>query len=102
MAAKFEMTLCELLSKYKLSEEFLKEKCSDEHINQMAEKLEDWEKVAPSLGVNADDVKVNSGSDSSLRRIKCLQKWKKQSGYKATYNSLLEVLLMQPVRSVNF
>lgn len=96
MASKFHMSMSELLSRYKLDKSlpFLKSKCSNEHIIMMADRLQDWEKITPSLGVSADDVKANVGKpDSSLHRRKCLQIWKEYAGFKATYYALLEVLM---------
>jgi hypothetical protein len=95
MAGKFpKISILDLLSRYnKLDEAFLNEKCSDKHIIIMADMLGDWEKVSPSLGVNADDVKANVGNFPHLYRRKCLQMWKEQAGFRATYYALLEVLL---------
>lgn len=94
MASKFHTSMSELLSRYRLSETFLKGKCSDEHIIMMADKFQDWEKITTLLGVNADDVKACVGKpDSSLYRRKCLQIWKEFAGFKATYYAFLEVLV---------
>lgn len=94
MAINFEVSMFELLSHYELNGDLdlLKIKCSDELITEMAEKIQNWEKIAPSLGVNAEDVN-DSTPNPSLRRIKCLREWKEHAGFKATYYALLKVLL---------
>lgn len=75
-----------------LREELHDQIFSDDLIIAVAEVVEDWEKIAPLLGVNAEDVRT-SVATSELHQRKCLQQWKKQAGYHATYYALLEVLL---------
>ena len=88
------ISMSELLSRYNLSEEILRKECSDDDIIKVAPFVEEWEMIAPPLGVNADDVKARVGKpDPALCRRSCLQLWKEQSAFKATYYSLLEVLL---------
>ncbi len=92
--SKFHLKMSGLLNHFGLNEDALRKKCSDDFIIEIAEVVEEWEKVAPSLNVNADDVKASVGKpDPSLYRRKCFQLWKDRAGVLATYYALLEVLL---------
>lgn len=92
ICSKFEITLEDLMSKYEFSLEDLDKECSDNFLNEFEKYLKEWELVAPLLGVSVDYVR-QSESKPELQRRKCLLTWKRQSGYKSTYLSLLEALL---------
>ncbi len=86
------LELSELQSKYELGSKILQKECSDAHLVKIANFFLSWELVAPYLGVNADEVKSTS-TQPPLQRRTCLQMWKEIYGFKATYGSLLLVLL---------
>ena len=74
--------------------ESLDKRCSDDHLRSVSLFL-DWQTVAPHLGLSETDQEEieSDGKKNPAKRLKTLVKWKGKFAFKATYKSLIEVLL---------
>ena len=91
-------SLVELCSRFSLTNVDIHMEVSDEHILEIYLQLENWEQVAPHLGLtNADIQAIEKGakSDQKLMRMHMLQEWKqiKMLDGTATYEVLLKALI---------
>ena len=89
------LTLEELLKEVSVHPEKLNESISDDHLREIAILLTSWRKVATHLELSEselDDVEREE-KDEQMKKLKALQKWKRNIGFKATYRKLVEVLL---------
>lgn len=84
------VTFQELISHVGVSDEALKESCTEAHLSMIALWLPDWQMVAPHLGVSAD---VHDSTNQQEKNQYILNQWKQRFAFKATYKRLVEVLL---------
>ena len=87
-------TLEGLVKEFRISPKLLNQKCSEEHLKSVSLFL-GWRRVAPHLGLSKMDIEaieVEKRTEDE-RRLEVLQKWKMKYGSKATYKSLIAVLL---------
>ena len=75
--------------------EKLNESISDDHLHEIAILLTSWRTVATHLELSESDLDdvEREEKDEQMKKLKALQKWKRNIGFKATYRKLVEVLL---------
>ena len=90
-----EVTLDELLEEVGLTSHQLDEKCTSQHLQDIALFLESWRTLAPRLGLSSGDVEsIEAEAHSEQeRKHKTLELWKTRSAFKAKYRVLVETLL---------
>ena len=89
------VTLDDLLKEVGITPEQLNEKCTNEHLHDIAPFLMSWRTLATQLGLlssEVDAVERNSHGEEE-KRHKCLESWKANFGFKAKYRVLVEALL---------
>lgn len=89
------ITKADLMEYVKVTEDQLKQKCSDEHIREIALNLTSWELYAPYLGLSTaeiDGIKEDAHKHEQ-RTLRTLQKWKSKAVFKATYGALVDVCI---------
>ena len=88
------VSLEELVREVGVAPESLDKRCSDDHLRSVSLFL-DWQTVAPHLGLSETDQEEieSDGKKDPAKRLKTLVKWKGTFAFKATYKSLIEVLL---------
>ena len=87
-------TLEGLVREFRIPPKLLNQKCSEEHLKSISLFL-GWRRVVPHLGLSKMDIEaieVEKRTEDE-RRLEVLQKWKMKYGSKATYKSLITVLL---------
>ena len=92
-----EVTLEELLEYVGISRSQLAKPCSDEHLREIAKKVDNWEMIAPYLGLEVnriEDLKEDY-SKSGLRSYNAFMKWKEKAAFKATYLYLVEEVFLK-------
>ena len=75
---------------------FDKERCTDEQIREIADRIDNWEDLAPFLELTKTDIQAirnDHAANDKLQRRAALNKWKQKKGFKATYAALLKALL---------
>ena len=89
------VTLDELLKEVGITHKQLNEKCTNEHLHDIALFLKSWRTLAPQLGLSSSEVEAVEGNAHSEkeRRQKFLESWKAKFAFKATYRVLVEALL---------
>ena len=115
-----EMSLKEVLSRFKLTQEELDQPCTFEQCNDLASKMVKWEPVAPYIGLNEANIEAIKRDNTTYeyQRSASLNKWKDKYGSKATFFKLAqgfekiksfdhvekvcEVFISQKVRNINF
>ena len=67
-----------------------KQRCSEEHLAEIAQHISDWRAVSPFLGLTeAEEMAIIESTHSvPARRIAMLRKWNEKRGPKATYKLL--------------
>ena len=89
-------SLDDVLTRYRLTIDQLDIPCSKDACQSIAKKLSQWESLASYIGLSDDEdctpIKKNYRDDFELQRVKCLTKWRKKLGNKATYLLLAEGL----------
>ena len=86
------ITLDELLKEVGLTPKQLEEKCTNEHLHNIALSLKSWRTLAPHLGLEVDAVDRDAHGEEEKKQ-KCLESWKAKFAFKATYRVLVEALL---------
>ena len=86
--------MCETLGY--ISDEKLKELCSDSFLSAYASGLRNWKRIAPYIGLQEWNVQklVDSYPNDKDRKHVALQSWKRREGDNATYHNLLETLIL--------
>ena len=83
-----QQSLSDLIRKKGLNEEILKREIKTEHCNEIAMDLgEDWEVLAPFIGISNNDLHYikERYQDPRRRQLESLREWKKHLGSEATY-----------------
>ena len=85
-------TVNAILTNSGIRDEDLDVECSDEHITQIATKLERWEYVARFLKFSETEIEdiLCNNSLREVQRMKLLKRWKKRFAFNATYRALVE------------
>ena len=85
------VTLSELLEHTGISEDTLRQRCSDEHLRDIAKKVDNWEVYAPYLGFESRDIEdlKEQFKRPELRSSNAFLKWKERAAFKATYHYLV-------------
>ena len=86
------VTLEELVREVGVAPESLDKRCSDDHLRSISLFL-DWHTVAPHLGLSETDQEEIESDGKKDPAAETLVKWKGKFAFKATYKSLIEVLL---------
>ena len=76
------------------TEQVLKQRCTEEHLAEIAQHITDWRAVSPFLGLTEAEETVILESTHSVpaRKIAMLRKWKEKRESKATYKRLCQAL----------
>ena len=75
----------------------LQEKCSNDSLKELAKKMRSWKDLAPYLGVNEwdlEELEETYPGDECEQKYLALQRWKMFDKQTATYERLVECLLM--------
>lgn len=75
---------------HELPEHVFKQRCSEEHLAEIAQHITDWRAVSPFLGLTeAEEIAILESTHSvPTRKIAMLRKWNEKRGLKATYKRL--------------
>ena len=68
--------------------------CSQQHLAQISTHINDWQAIAPFLGLSgADEMEILGSAPHSVpaQRMAMLRKWNQKLGTKATYKQLYQV-----------
>ena len=86
--------LCEMLGH--ISDEKLKELCSESFLSAYASHFRNWKKIAPYIGLLEENIQklVDNYPNDTDQKCVALQCWKKHERDNATYHNLLETLLL--------
>ena len=91
------VTLDELLKEVGITPKQLDEKCTDEHLHDIALFLKSWRTLAPHLMRSSSSSEVEAVERNSHgeeeKKQKFLESWKAKFAFKATYRVLVEALL---------
>ena len=77
-----------------LCSDFLDARCSDLHLEQIAEHIVDWEELAPYFNITQAEqqvIKANHVHQYKLQKREMLWKWMEKSGNGATYRRMKEI-----------
>ena len=89
-----EITLDELLKEVGVTSMQLDEKCTNEHLHDIALFLTSWRTLAPRLGLSSEVEAVDRDAyNEKEKRQKFLETWKAKFAFKAKYKVLVEALL---------
>ena len=89
------VTLSELLEEVGITHKQLNEKCTNEHLHDIALFLKSWRTLAPQLRLSDSEVEAverNSHGEEEKRQ-KFLESWKAKFAFKAKYRVLVQALL---------
>lgn len=88
------VTLDELLKEVGITHKQLEEKCTNEHLHDIALFLKSWRTLAPQLGLSdeVEAVERNSHGEEEKRQ-KFLELWKAKFAFKVKFKVLVEALL---------
>lgn len=89
------VTLQELLNHVKISEERLKEPCSEEHLLEIARNVDNWEIYAPYFLEFKDIEDLKDKFKPELQCQKAFFKWQERAAFKATYLYLVESVFLK-------
>ena len=88
------VTLNELLEEVGVTSMQLDEKCTNEHLHDIALFLTSWRTLAPCLGLSSEVEAVDRDAHNEKeKRQKFLETWKAKFAFKAKYKVLVEALL---------
>ena len=93
MAARPSLPLEELLKD--VPSEKLAQTCTDEHLNQLALSITDWQSISPFLGVSEAEVEeIDCQYPRKLvaQKVAMLRRWQGKFGRSATYRRLVDSL----------
>ena len=89
------VTLNELLEEVGITHKQLNEKCTNEHLHNIALFLKSWRTLAPPLGLSDSEVEAverNSHGEEEKKQ-KFLESWKAKFAFKAKFRVLVQALL---------
>ena len=92
-----EVTLSELLGYVGIPASVLTQRCSDQHLQEIARRVKNWEPYAPCLGLGANDIEdlKDEFRKPELRSFNAFQRWKEKAAFKATYLYLVESVFLK-------
>ena len=92
--ASAEPTLDTILTRWCLTRDDLVYKCSDEHMNELALKIDSWESLSYFIGLSKQDVEnikdEYHGKKHMDKKMAMLRRWCEKYGKEATYLKLTE------------
>ena len=84
----------DLLARHKVNSSLMQQTISDDHLTELASRLDKWETLARSLRLSSTDIEnVKSSGDVEIQRYELLKCWKQRCGSMATYKALVEAFL---------
>ena len=84
----------DLLARHKVNSSLMQQTISDDHLTELASRLDKWETLARSLRLSSTDIEnVKSLGDVEIQRYELLKCWKQRCGSMATYKALVEAFL---------
>ena len=91
------VTLKELLDHLDLHESQLDQRCTDEHLRDIALHIDKWEVYASYLGLTQADIDgiKEDGRSNAEKKIRALQEWKRKNAFKATFRFLVEDVFLK-------
>ena len=89
------VTLDELLKEVGITYMQLDEKCTNEHLHDIALFLTSWRTLAIYLQLSSSEVEAvdEDAHSEKERKLKCLELWKDKFAFKARFRVLVEALL---------
>ena len=90
-----EVTLSDLVERFKLVDERLDKPCTAGHLASIALCLTTWEIVSTHLGLDPPEIEAieSDAKSTEEKRQKMLQKWGDKFAHKATYRRLIMAFL---------
>ena len=94
MASRSPLQIPDLIKHFKITEEQLKEECSDEDLETLSKKFV-WKDWADQLGLSDKQINDIDGMslDGSGKAQSALSKWQDINAFLATYENLVETFL---------
>ena len=88
-------SLAQLLQKYQLTDDRLRQKCSDDHLKEIAQFIS-WREVGPCLpeinwSVDLEDIDRDGYNEAERRRM-LVNLWKQRNGDGATYHVMITAM----------
>ena len=90
------VTLAEIQRRTGVTDSKLNVEVSDEHLNKIADGIDNWPKYAEILnlkGHQMQEIRTNPGITYLMRIQQALKYWKENESFRATYRSLAEAAL---------
>jgi len=75
----------------KVDRRILNAKCTDVHFSKIAEKMIEWEKFVPGLGLTESkkvEIQKSNNNNYPQQKYQFLIEWRRQYGSRATYREL--------------
>ena len=92
------MTFDQLVEHVGISKDLLDQQCSDEHLREISDLLQNWLNYANALKLSSQEItgiRSDSLMDTKMKGQEVLRLWKKANAFKATYASLIRVCLSE-------
>ena len=84
----------DLITKWKADRSLMERTFSNEHLNELASKVDRWESLAKHLKIPAvESDKFTTPDNIEIQRIRMLTRWKERSGKGATYEAVVKALI---------
>ena len=91
--AESEVSLQDLVERFKLSNHQLDAEVSDEHLRKASRIIADHKILGPEVGLSSAEMTAIDQQPPEHQRFAMLEKWKQKLDWKATYRKLIEALL---------